>query len=226
VLYMLIQLAFAIIPIGGALASLILGPPIAAGFLFMGINAYSGHKIQAIDMFAGFSRFGTLLGLAYLRLLIFAACMIPMLVLGILGTLVAHSAPGLTEVFLVVGLAGSLILVIGFGLRLFFSEPVCLARCLSVFDCMKTSWAMTKPIAGRLLLFLIVLGLIVFAVALIGVVVAAAVAGAGSTGAVKLWIVVLAGLCPVAAIFLVGMPFILGAMGAAYGLASSNVDDG
>ena len=190
--------AVGVVPLVGvfsSLASMIITPPLAAGWSFTGVMAYRGRPVRVGDMFCGFNRFGSMLGIAYLEAAIILGCLIPAGVgIGIAAFLSVKGAPGDDAGVvggIVIGAAGglvSLVICVYVSLRLLFSNQVCLETGLGIVDSMQESWRATHPHVGKLLLLSIVLGGI-----LVGTVV----------------------LC-ILPYFFLGLPLLVGVMGAAY----------
>jgi len=178
-----------------SLASMLITAPLAAGWNFMGVMACRGRPVRVGDMFCGFNRFGSMVGIAYLELAIALGCLVPSgVAIGIAALLSAKGAPGDDAAMvagIVIGVTGGLVSLVAcvyVSLRLMFTNQVCLETGLGIVDSMRGSWRATRPYVGKLLLLAIVLGVI---------------------------LITTAALC-VLPVFFVGLPWTIGAKGAAY----------
>jgi uncharacterized membrane protein len=179
-----------LIPYLGFLTMFLLNPHLTAGQSYVGIKGFRGQRPKFEDLFAGFSRYGTVLGAFLLLWLMYMASSIP----AIVAVVVAVSVGAMGGETILIGAIGVLItvpIVIYLSLRFFFLLPLAVDRSeLGVMECLRECSRVTQEQRLHLLGFSIVLGLIVSATAL---------------------------LCGIG-LLLLGAPLALGSYGAAYGL--------
>ncbi len=144
VVYMLLTIVIGIIPILGAIASFFLVPPLMAGWLFMGIKAYRG-RVEFGDLWCGFQRYWSILGIYVLTgLLTFAAC-IPAGLCALAGMGIDKDMEGIGPIVLGIGCVITFVLVVIISLRFCFSMSICIDRGFRAVDAMRASWRVTAP---------------------------------------------------------------------------------
>ena len=176
--------------LGYAVLVLAVVAPTFAGLLFLAVLAYRGQAVTVAGMFAGFKRYGSLLGLHLCLMLIVCACYVPAIVGGA-GGVAMSSGPrlGIPAVILMIGgVAVTMILILGFMVRFFLATYVCLDMGFGPIESLRASWRISSSIAWRLLGLFVLDYLILYATAL---------------------------MCGVGAIFL-GMPLVICTIGVAY----------
>jgi hypothetical protein len=163
--------------------------PLGAGLYYIGVRAFRGEQPGPGALFDGFGRYWPVLGINILIGLIVFACMIPGMLVAVLGAILATQNGVLGFTILAVGIAAIVVPTIYVSIRLAFSYQCCLDPAnggLGVIESLSTSWSMT---AGRcwmlfglfLLLILILIGtvfLLVVGVILLGAPLGLAVYGA------------------------------------------------
>ncbi|MEZ5360192.1 MAG: DUF975 family protein [Candidatus Zixiibacteriota bacterium] len=160
VLYMVITIVGNYIPILGFFFAAFVGPALTGGYIYFFLKFAKEDNPEINNLFEGFNRYGTLLGLYWLMVLAILVCMLPTIILGLI--LMAIEGYILIPV---IGLA-NLIAVIYFLIRYSLVYFVIMDdRFVGVFDALKRSERLTQGYRGEIFLFallMIAIGIISF----------------------------------------------------------------
>ena len=158
-LYLVLNLVGQNIPILGSLFAILVAPPIVGGLAIFVLNVINDRNPTVGDLFAGFQRYGTWMGVYWLFGAISLACFIPGLIIVGIGALLGRSGGDeALIVAIVLGALISLVIFIAVTLRWVFVY-YCATEGRGTMDAFKRSAQITEGVRPQLLLTYIVLGL-------------------------------------------------------------------
>ena len=157
--YLLIAIGMGIIPCIGPVASFFISPPLVAGWVYMGVKAYRGN-VEFRDLFSGFQRYASTLGIYWLLVLIMLPAMIPAGIGFGIGMAIDPDFEGPAIAAVALGGIATLLLALFLGVRLGFSMVICLDQDLGAIESIGRSWKMTAPWMGTLIGLSICMGIL------------------------------------------------------------------
>lgn len=153
--FFVIMLVLGVIPFVSIIAALVLDAAFIGGITILALNIQDRNNPQVGNVFEGFSKFGKFLGLYWLTGLIVLACAIPG------GIIVAIGAGQESDTLLVIGSVVMLVIVIPIGIRLSMCYYLVADTALTVTDCIKKSFELTKGNSLKIFLWgLVAMGII------------------------------------------------------------------
>jgi uncharacterized membrane protein len=159
ILYLVLNAVGQNIPILGSLFAILVAPPIVGGLAIFVLNVINDRNPTVGDLFAGFQRYGTWMGVYWLFAAISLACFIPGLILVGIGALLGRSGGDEALIIaIVLGALISLVILIAVTLRWMFVYYSA-AEGRGTMDAFKRSAQITEGVRPQLLWAYIVVGL-------------------------------------------------------------------
>ncbi|MCK5125707.1 MAG: DUF975 family protein [candidate division Zixibacteria bacterium] len=160
-LYMAIGIAGSVIPIVNMIYGIFIGPAIVGGFTLLFMNLAKEKHAEIGQLFEGFNRYGSLMGLYWLMALVVILCMVPSIIIVFL-----IAASGAFSFFGILLFILNIIVIIVLLVRYSFAYFVLMDNPqMGVFDALNESARIAKDHTGELILYFIV-SMIIIAVSI------------------------------------------------------------
>ena len=142
--YMLTVIVVSAIPIIGVIVYFFAVPPLFGGWFLVGIKGYR-ESVEFRDLFGGFKKYASMLGLFWLLALIFLATFIPLGISALLAMTIASQMRNVGIVLMVIGGLISIVIMLVISVRTLLCFAICLDSELWAVDSLKKCWNVTAP---------------------------------------------------------------------------------